>query len=76
MRDLVEQSVHERHPDGALAWLNSLPDSVFVRLDEKLLPRDQQPELVSHGYQIKVINFADLQAKAPDDGEARAPGLT
>ena len=82
MRDLVERSLHERHPDGALAWLNSLPDSLFVRLAEKLLPRDQPLEEVSGGYQIQIIHYGDRQAyqrslrEAPDDGEAQPPSLT
>ena len=82
MRDLVERSVHERHPDGALAWLNSLPDAVFVRLAEKLLPRDSQLEVPTRDYQINIIKYGDLPAdqrslrEAPDDGEAKPPSLT
>ncbi len=76
MWDLVERSVHERHTDGTLAWLNSLPDSLFVRLAEKLLPRDQKLEVVSQCPQLNIIHYADYKAEqrslreAPDDGEA------
>jgi len=81
MRDLVERSLHERHPDGALAWLNSLPDSLFVRLAEKLLPRDLQLEAASRDYQINIVHYADYQAErslqeAPADGQAQPPSLT
>jgi len=89
LRELVERSVHERNPGGAMAWLNGLEDSVFVRLAEKLLPRDKQLEVASGGYPpINIIMWGELPANqrppagagglpgAPDDGEARTPSLT
>ena len=82
LRELVERSVHERHPDGALAWLNSLPDDVFVRLADKLLPRDKHLEVTGRDYKIQIVSYAQtadgrpLLQGVPADGEANTPGLT
>ena len=63
MRELVERSIHERNPDGALAWLNSLPDSLFVRLAAKLLPPSVKIEAAAGSYDIQIVNFADMSTE-------------
>ena len=83
MRDLVERSVHERHPDGAVAWLNSLPDALFVRLVARLLPANVeaagedgepiQPIIVMYG--SKKYEEA-IGQESSDDAEADTSGLT
>jgi hypothetical protein len=82
MRELVEQSVRERHPDGAMAWLNSLPDAIFVRLAAKLLPPSVTIEPGGGAIPIQVVMFGQHKAEqraleeAPDDAGAQPPGLT
>ena len=71
VRDLVRQSIDERNPAGALAWLNSLPDSLFVRLAERLLPRDQHLEVGGDVQQIpiQIISWADAKKDDADDDD-------
>ena len=87
MRELVERSIHERNPDGALAWLNSLPDNLFVRLAVRLLPPSAKIEPVRQPLPIQIISFADVNNEElrrlahatddddlpPDDGQMNRP---
>lgn len=72
IRELVERSIHERHPGGPLAWLNSLPDSLFVRLAAKLLPPSMTIEVGGEPIPLQIVMFGTPPSleESPDGGEA------
>ena len=66
---------------GGIDWLRGLGDRDFVRLIQKVMPRDLHVEAQALGIPIQVVMFGvpagqRSLAEAPDDGEARPPGLT
>jgi len=65
---------------GGIDWLRGLGDRDFVRLIQKVMPRDLHVEAQALGIPIQVVMFGvpagQQSLQAPDDGEARPPGLT
>ena len=64
---------------GGIDWLRGLGDRDFVRLIQKVMPRDLHVEAQALGIPVQVVMFGvpagqrSLQ-EAPDDGEADTAG--